>query len=273
MPKRITDQEYKACVLKKYGTALSVLEPYVNISTKIKHRCNKCGDVRLRHPQLVMGSKTSPDRMLCCYQRPTTDSYVSELKALGSTLRPIEEYKGRLKKIMHRCTACNSERKMLPGHIIKGHGCFICAKDKQRFGHFERKVVELAGVTHKLQGFEPQALDYMLRSGAKPENIVTTVQAGKPTFEYKFKGKTYTYIPDFYHKSKERVVEVKSTWTLGVATRSEETPFKKNAAKAKAAIAAGYKFTLLLMNRAGERIRLPEDWYNLTQDEVRALVR
>lgn len=206
MPKRITHQEYLAFVRQKYGPDLIVLEQYVNINTKIKHRCNRCGDVRLRHPQLVMGSRTSPDRMLCCYQRRSTESYVSELEERKSTLRPLEDYRGRLKKILHVCLKCKSERKMLPNHIIQGHGCFVCAKERQSHGYFGKKEVVVAGVTRKLQGFEPAALQYMIERGANPKNIVSEVREGKPTIKYRFEGKVRTFIPDFYHVTKNNVI-------------------------------------------------------------------
>lgn len=272
MPKRITHQEYLALVRQKYGPDLIVLEQYVNIKTSIKHQCTKCGDIRDRHPGVVMSSKTSRGKLLCCYQLPTTDAYIAELKERDSTLRPLEDYRGRLKKIMHVCLECKSERKMLPNHIIKGHGCFVCAKDKQRYGHFERKEVVVAGVTRKLQGFEPAALQYMIARGAKPENIVSEVRDGKPTIKYRFEGKVRTFIPDFYHVTKNNVIEVKSVWTLGLSGKQDGGPFKKNAAKAKAAIAAGYNFTLLLMDKGGNRRSLPSGWYNMTKAQVRRAV-
>lgn len=272
MPKRITHQEYLALVRQKYGPDLIVLEQYVNITTKIKHKCTNCGDVRERMPMLVISSKTRADRLICCYQKRSTDSYVSELEARKSTLRPLEEYRGRLKKIMHVCLACKSERKMLPNHIIQGHGCFVCAKEKQSHGYFKKKKVIVDGISYNLQGFEPQALTYMLGRGAKAKYIVSEICEGKPVLKYRFEGKERTFIPDFFHSSKNRIVEVKSKWTLGL-TKKPGGPFKCNAAKAKAAINAGYDFLMLVMCKDGSRIELPEGWYNMSKNRVIRLVK
>lgn len=272
MPARITQQEYLAFVRQKYGPDLVVLEQYVNINTKINHKCTKCGDIRKRHPGMVMSSRTSRGKLLCCYQLPTTDSYIAELEARSSTLRPMESYRGRLKKIRHICLECKTESRMLPNHIIKGHGCFVCAKERQSHGYFGKKEVVVAGVTRKLQGFEPAALQYMIGRGANPKNIVSEVRDGKPTIKYRFEGKVRTFIPDFYHVTKNNVIEVKSAWTLGLSRSQDGGPFKKNAAKAKAAIAAGYNFTLLLMDRKGKRILLPGNWMHMTKAQVRKAV-
>lgn len=161
---------------------------------------------------------------------------------------------------------------MRPTHILHGHGCFVCAKEKQRYGHFKKKNVKVGGVCYTLQGFEPQALRYMINMGAKPRNIISEVKLGKPTIQYRFEGKEKTFIPDFFHKTKNRIVEVKSVWTLGLSLKVDGGPFKKNKAKAKATIAAGYNFTLLLINKQGERIPLPQDWHTMTKAQVRKIV-
>jgi len=268
MYKRMTHEEYQAAVFKKYGPDLIVLEPYINLGTRIAHKCTKCGDVRLRHPNVVIGGRTKRGKLLCCYQLPKTEIYRKELIAVGSTMLPIEDYKGRWKKSLHRCEICSTEANVYPKHLLRGHGCFVCAKERQTHGYFTKKNVTVDGVTRKLQGFEPQALQYMIERGANPKYIISEVREGKPTFKYRFEGTTRTFIPDFYHVTKNRIVEVKSKWTLGLTKKLDGGPFKKNAAKAKAVIDEGYDFILLLIDRKGDRIRLPEDWYNMSKAQV-----
>lgn len=266
MPKRATHQEYQAELRRIYGPEQIVLDPYVNRTTRLRHKCTNCGDVRLKTPWRVLAG--SRGNLVCCRQAPTTESYIAELEAVGSVMRPIAPYLGRLKKSWHRCTVCSYEAESLPKHLLNGHGCFACAKDKQRYGSFERKIVKIAGRRYSLQGFEPQALQYMIDRGANPKNIAADVSQGKPTFKYKFEGKIRTYIPDFYHTTKNRVIEVKSVWTFGLSPSQGSGPFKKNAAKARAAIAAGYNFLLILMDREGNRLQLPEGWYNMKLKDV-----
>lgn len=271
MPRKLTHEEYVARVRDKYGDQLIVLDRYVNASTSIRHKCTNCGDIKARHPNITVTRPGS--RLYCCYQLPKTEVYAAELEKLGSTLRPAEPYKGRLRKSLHRCLVCNSERVMTPAHIIKGHGCFVCAKEKQRHGYFTRKSFTIRGKTYSLQGFEPQALQYMVDHGANPEYLISEVSEGKPTIPYRYGGKTKLFIPDFFHSSKNRIVEVKSWWTLGLSSQLDGGPFKQNATKAKAAKAAGYEFLLLLFDRAGNRLPLPRNWYEMTKRQVICEVR
>lgn len=266
MPKRTTPQEYQVELRQIYGPDQIAIEPYVNRHTRIKHKCTICGDIRLKTPyKVLMGTKGS---MICCRQMPSTESYIAELEVVSATLVPIAPYLGRHKKSLHRCTICNSEREVKPVHILHGTGCFICAKENQSNKRFKRVEVKLGGYSHSLQGYEPQALALMLSYGANPKNIISKVSEGKPVIKYEFEGGLKTYIPDFYHVSKNRVIEVKSIWTLGLVGKSGG-PFKKNKAKAKATIKAGYNFTLILIRKNGERVPLPRNWYDMTKAQVR----
>ncbi len=266
MPKRLTTIEYQAKLDAKRADKLIVLEPYSNIRTPILHQCCNCGSVRRLLPWVALRSNA---RSLCCHQLPTTDSYIKELQAVGSTMVPTEVYRGRNKKSLHICTVCDNEKLYLPNHLIRGHGCFFCAKDKGTM-KVPRKVLEVGGRTHSLQGFEVNAFNLMVSYGALPENILSSVSHGKPTIRYRFKGRVRTYIPDFYHVSKDRIIEVKSTWTFGVLKKPRQGgPFAQNVAKAKAAIEAGYKFKLLLLKPDGERYTLPDNWYEMSKSQIR----
>jgi hypothetical protein len=64
------------------------------------------------------------------------------------------------------------------------------------------------------------------------------------------------------------IVEVKSIYTLGLATGRN---WRKNQAKAKAALDAGYKFAVLVMSASGKRVlKLPKDWHSRTRQSVLA---
>ena len=92
--------------------------------------------------------------------------------------------------------------------------------------------------------------------------------------EYTFRGKQRKHYPDIRVVRKDKgdvILEVKSTVTFGLTKfRKELRYFAKNKAKAKAAIAAGYDYRVMVMQPNGDVMRLPKNWYDL---DLRTLLR
>lgn len=267
MPAKRTFQEYVDLVHAKWGDRVTPLG-YIDSKAKAPIRCNSCGGEMEISPNRLLRQAI---HLTCCesnHQLPSTESYIQELISVDSPMRPTEQYKGRWKKIEHKCLVCGGLRKQFPKHLIRGTGCYYCAKENNgnRFGF---KTVQSHGKIRKLQGYEPQALELMLSYGANPDKLFSDVADGKPTVPYRFAGKCKTYIPDFFYSPKNRIVEVKSTWTLGL---KDSNMFKKNVAKAKACVELGYDFTLFLFTKKNKRIVLPKKWYNMNQVELRTFV-
>lgn len=132
-----------------------------------------------------------------------------------------------------------------------------------------KKVVHSHGKQYILQGFEPQALEYM-RKYFKCKHIHDQSSGKVPNFEYYFDGRDRMYFPDFYVDGKDFdfVVEVKSTYTMC----STSSKFRMIKAKAKAVERAGYSFELLLMRSDGTRIEIPSDWTSLTYRQFKAVL-
>jgi len=99
----------------------------------------------------------------------------------------------------------------------------------------------------QVQGYEPQALDYIIKTkGVKPKDIRCGFESDMPTIKYTWKGKDRIYHPDIFVVSQNRIIEVKSSYTASVA--------KSLGAKRQACRKQGYKFTLLIMGEKGERL-------------------
>ena len=66
----------------------------------------------------------------------TNDEFLNELKRVNPCIIPIEEYKMATKKILCKCSQCNSILNMRPCDLLKGHGCATCkikaAADRRR---------------------------------------------------------------------------------------------------------------------------------------------
>lgn len=63
------------------------------------------------------------------------------------------------------------------------------------------------------QGYEDKVLDYLIKAGIMEDDI-TNVRYDVPVIEYEFNGKCRKYFPDIFIKSKNLLIEVKSTYTF-----------------------------------------------------------
>ena len=91
----------------------------------------------------------------------------------------------------------------------------------------------------KIQGYENLALDELVQC-YEQEDIV--IGRGKvPTIPYMVDTKKHIYFPDFYIKSENKIIEVKSVWTLTIERGNVEE-------KAQATVKAGYKYEIWVYN-------------------------
>lgn len=158
-------------------------------------------------------------------------------------------------------------------------GCSVCARQKTEYvppkttgKRFKYKDYTQGDVTVKVQGYEPQALDWIFNkfpSLILNKSLFVETSGKVPVVKYKVGNRNRTYFPDMYLPKQKRIIEVKSPYTLGALTGRR---WKKTQSKAQACIDQGYKFTLLLMNAKGERLWIPKDWYALSRKDVLAQV-
>ncbi len=93
-----------------------------------------------------------------------------------------------------------------------------------------------------VQGFEPQALDMLLKEGVKEEDIF--VGKDVPAIKYSWSKKSRIYYPDIYVKSANMIVEVKSTFTY-------DKEVDKNHAKWEATKKQGFDFRSMIFDNKG----------------------
>ena len=94
-----------------------------------------------------------------------------------------------------------------------------------------------SGKVIKLQGHEPAVLDALLNEYSEDDIICETIEINN-TFGkilYKENGVEHRYYPDFYIKSTNTIIEVKSQWTF-------DKWIKRNKLKKQACLDAGYNF-------------------------------
>lgn len=102
----------------------------------------------------------------------------------------------------------------------------------------------------KIQGYEGLALDELVQV-YEQEDII--IGRGKvPTIPYMLDAKKHVYFPDFYIKSENKIIEVKSVWTLTIERGHVEE-------KAQATVKAGYKYEIWVYN--GNKIKVETKVY------------
>jgi hypothetical protein len=207
---------------------------------------------------------------------------------------PLEKYQSLNTAMKVQCLRCDKIWKAWPLNIKKGHACAYCARkdlkkrnlklygvenqsqrpevvakrkktmlkrygvehalqDKEFFeknlkSSFTLKPFKLGRRTVHVQGYEDKALAYILSKGVPAKDIECGRKSKIPSIPYVFKGKKRVYHPDIYVPNLNRIFEVKGQYTYnhGLAL---------NLAKQKACEAAGYKFTFLIMDGHGNRIK------------------
>lgn len=131
-----------------------------------------------------------------------------------------------------------------------------CLKKQKRSAFHKLKEYKFpSGRIEHVQGYEPFALDYLINKECINEDDIIVDDEKTPRIEYlKENGKIGKYFPDIYIPSQNRLIEVKSTWTI----RKE----KENSIllKRDAAIVAGYKYDIMVMDAKGNVLQ--HDKYN-----------
>lgn len=87
----------------------------------------------------------------------------------------------------------------------------------------------------KYQGYENTALDELVQT--YEEDDLGIGRSNVPVIKYKVGDVKHVYFPDFFIKSENKIIEVKSEWTLKLKRGNVEE-------KALATIAAGYKYEI-----------------------------
>lgn len=107
-----------------------------------------------------------------------------------------------------------------------------------------------SGLIIGCQGYESFAITELMEEGISEEEIVDGF-AHIPTVQYCLAGKSHMYHPDIYIPAANRIIEVKSEYTV-----KTNTPMLS--AKLHSCVAAGYRVELRVYDRKGRRLKAVE---------------
>lgn len=153
-------------------------------------------------------------------------------------------------------------------------------EQQQRSG-FKIRTIKVNGKRFRVRGGEGHAIKYLVHElGCSIDEIYTTAVQGKPSIPwYDNKNKYHIYHPDIYAKVKGRwfIIEVKSTYTAGITTKSG-AEFYRLRMKAKGVEEAGYNFRTLLVHYGRSlpldyRPLVIKDIHQKTRKQVRSEVK
>lgn len=233
-----------------HGDSIEVVGTYESANKQIMYRCLMHG-VFIARPANVErghGCRRCYNARVSERQRKAPGVYTSEAARRGFVV--LDVYAGATVPLRHRCAAEHvfSSR---PSDILSGYGCTFCNRSQYR-----RRAITVGDRMVLVQGVEDKAVAILLAEHTAPEDIAFTTIEGKPTVRYYDGVMLRRYVPDFYIRSKNEIVEVKSPTTLGLY---DAALFAINRRKARACIAAGFAFRLVLIHR-GRELRLSSAW-------------
>ncbi|MBR0437138.1 MAG: hypothetical protein IJK12_07835 [Clostridia bacterium] len=109
---------------------ITILEPYINLRTKLKCRCNQCGHIWSVSPDSIKAWKKCPK---CAGNySPTTEEFKSSIEEKRPDIRVLGEYVNTHTKILCECTICGNKWSPTPHDLKQGSGCPLCANMRKR---------------------------------------------------------------------------------------------------------------------------------------------
>lgn len=122
-------------------------------------------------------------------------------------------------------------------------------------GHYKLYTLP-SGREIKVQGFENFALDILLKNYDECDLLFGPKEINRELgiIRYNFKGNNHKYFPDFFIKSENKIIEVKSTWTFDRKGKDSELRHI-NKLKECACIGRGLDFKFMIMTKDGNQCR------------------
>jgi hypothetical protein len=123
--------------------------------------------------------------------------------------------------------------------------CQEIAEKTQKNAKKYKEYIMPSGTIRKVQGYEPFALDELIKR-YQEDNIITD-RKEIPRITYMINDKKKYYFPDIFIKSINTIIEVKSTWTY--QSKKDNVHEKESATKM-----AGYKYEIWVFDAKGNKI-------------------
>ena len=249
------------------------LEDYKGAHEEICYSCRFCGYEFLRSPIAMSKITHCHGCLVGLKKKPFSAAKAAAFKEL-CLKKGIEllTYRGTGHKATLLCQRCDARWETVPWVIKSGGSCPNCVVCKS----YSYKKYQHLDSVFKVQGYEDLFLDMLFKKTDVSPAEVTYGKGKVASFDYFYAGKRHKYYPDFQIRNK--IVEVKSTWTAGLLEGSDRE-FYKLQAKAKAVELAGFVFKLFIIKKNAykggsvEVARLPEAWHRLSLESFKSALK
>lgn len=260
-----SEQDFRAFVKTSNW---KLIGPYLGAKIPTQMQCKTCKSVLMRRPEYIR----NPSICGVCRPRKRGISVGPKLrfealcKERGYT---ILNYAGTNKHATLKCAEGHTW-KTAPTVIESGSGCPTCVIPEHT--GYRQKTFNIGKREFKVQGYEGHAIHWLVRSREIDPKNIEVGRCVVPRFRYRLNGKEHWYYPDI--KVDDRIVEVKSTWTMGLLGDYEVTKRPLLAVvkkKARAVERAGFQFRLMLIKKEGTETflaKLPDNWLNLSRTQI-----
>jgi hypothetical protein len=203
----------------------------------------------------------------------TTDSFIEKARKVHGDKYTYEKtrFSHITAKVTITCPKHGDFEQQASNHVNVGAGCYWCGKEsasKKIVGHqmqyAKTRTVVLDNKPYVIQSSsELVVLEKLLKK------YKVRAQNDCPVIEYRKDKRTHNHRPDFYLPKVNRLVEVKSAWTLGVLeSQLKSDTFATCKLKVKAAKEQGYHYSVVVVKR-GQHVVLPSAWTSWSANKVR----
>jgi hypothetical protein len=188
----------------KYGNGIS--NPYQAKEVKEKIKETMMEKYGVDHNSKLEHNKERSKEYLKSEDFKNKSKYTINTKYGVDHYSKTQEFKLKLKN------TCN-EKYGVDHHMQKSE---IFEKQQKNSKKYKKYILP-SGNYVLIQGYEDKALDFLFSNGFDEFDIIIRredIEKEIGTLFYEHKGKNKRYYPDFYIKSLNKIIEVKSTWTL-----------------------------------------------------------
>jgi hypothetical protein len=240
---KFTKELLETIVAEGGGTILDTYERY-NQRMRVRFRCSCGSETSKRFEMLNLYRLPYCDP--CSKKKATERSKATIMKNYGvenagqaeSVKKKIKDgfdkkygmHPKKTKEVQDKWTATCLEK--FGGHPNQNKEVQI--KSEANSYHYKTYMMP-SGNLVKYQGYEDKALDELVQ--LYEEEDICIGRANIPSVDYHIGDKKHVYFPDFYIKSLNKIIEVKSEWTIQLKRGNVEE-------KALATIKAGYKYEI-----------------------------
>lgn len=126
---RYMGQEAFSERVRKIHPTITVLEEYKGSKTKLRCRCEVCGNEWMSTPNNLLcgrGCKQCGYHKGADKRRKTLDDFVKEMAKENPSIEVVGKYVSTMEKVRVRCKECGHAWDGLPLHLLRGVGCPKC---------------------------------------------------------------------------------------------------------------------------------------------------